>query len=135
MQHADTGIVLSIYQRYILDSIISHMHPDAHFNILELVQDAISHKNILPGMNFIVLETSFALKEFLLAQQLINEQTEMTAYYLTSKGLILKACGSVEAFERRGLKQSKLSMFQKIFTHSVQDSTIDHVKKANDLKL
>jgi hypothetical protein len=107
---------LSKYNLYILDRIICSFATDKAFNIYTLIEESVLHKCILPSQNEIVMETYYAVKEFLVNNDFVVEQKEMTAYVLTGKGMELKACGSLEQYNTRMRKKNKTSFLRALFT-------------------
>jgi len=120
---------LSAYQLFVLDKIVSAMSADEDCNIYELVQAAITNRQLLPSNNAAVMETCFAIKEFLLAHEFVTERVEMTAYRLTYKGRLLKESGSLQQFHKRTAR--KRSLLAYIFRIGTKDLQSDNVKKNN----
>ncbi len=117
---------LSAYQQFVLDKIIGTMTADSDCNIYELVQAAITNKQLLPSRNAAVMETCFAIKEYLLVHEFVTERTEMTAYRLTHKGRLLVESGSLQQFQKKTApKRSLLAYF---FNKGSKDLRIDNVK-------
>jgi hypothetical protein len=106
---------LSKYNKYILNRIISGFATDKDFNIYELVRESVSYKCILPSQNALIMETYYAIKEYLLMYGFLIEKKEMTIYSLTEKGKQLKGIGTIENFEEQELKKNSPSIFHKLF--------------------
>jgi predicted transcriptional regulator len=106
---------LSKYNRYILDKIIAGFeeHP---FNIYELIREAVSYKCILPSQNELVMDTYYNIAEYLLKYEFIIEKKEMSSYILTSKGIELKKCGSIEKYEELYLRKNKKSFLHALIS-------------------
>ncbi len=107
---------LSKYNRYILNRVLADFSVDREFNIYELVSESVSYKCILPSQNELIMETYYAIKEYLLLKQFVIEKKEMSAYFLTGKGIDLKLAGSIEKYELTELKKNKKSFLQTIFS-------------------
>jgi len=107
---------LSKYNKYILDKIIPGFVISTEFNIYELVRESVSYKCILPSQNGLIMDTYYTIKEHLLTNEFVVEKKEMTSYFLTGKGIELKAAGSIEKFEERVSKKNKKSLFHTLFS-------------------
>jgi len=105
--------VLSRYQRFILNKIIHDLDTDKEFNLFAFIENAVSQKCILPSQNGLIIETYYALKEYLLNRSLVIEREEMAAYRLTEKGKQFIACSTSEEFELRELKKDKKSLLHR----------------------
>ncbi len=112
------GSTLSKYDRYILNRIIGAFDVEKDFNIYELIEESVSYKCLLPSQNTIIMETYYAIKEYLLACGFLVEKKEMSHYLLTAKGVQLKALGSIEKYEEREMKTRRKSFIYKFFSRS-----------------
>jgi predicted transcriptional regulator len=106
---------LSKYNKYILNRIIGAFSADKDFNVYELVRESVSYKCILPSQNALIMETYYAIKEYLLLFGFLMEKQEMIVYSLTEKGQRLKDMGTIEKYEEYELRKSKPSIFHKLF--------------------
>ena len=109
---------LSKYNSYILDKIIPRFEIKRDFSIYELVKESVCYKCILPSQNEIIMETYYAIKDFLLMNGFITEQKEMTSYFLTGKGIRLFGAGSIEKFDEQERKRNKQSILQMLLFRS-----------------
>ncbi len=107
---------LSKYNRFILNRILSGFQVDREFNIYELVKESVSYKCILPSQNELIMETYYSIKEYLLSNNFVTERKEMSSYFLTGKGIDLKATGSIEKFEELMTKKTKKSILQTLLS-------------------
>jgi len=106
---------LSKYDRYILNKIIIGFNADKDFNIYELVEEAVSYKCLLPSQNTIIMETYYAIKEHLIAYGFMIEKKEMSNYFLTERGRLLKSVGTIEGFEEKESKMKRRSLLHRFF--------------------
>lgn len=111
-----SGQKLSKYNRFILNRILSGFDVDKEFNIYELVKESVSYKCILPSQNELIMETYYSIKEFLLTNNFVTEIKEMSAYFLTGKGINLKASGSIENFEELMTKKAQKNILQMLLS-------------------
>ena len=116
---------LSKYDRYILNRIIGAFEVDKDFNIYELIEESVSYKCLLPSQNTIIMETYYAIKEHLLACGFLIEKKEMSNYFLTEKGVQLKALGSIEKYEEKELRMKRKSFLHKFFLRNTQGQLPD----------
>ena len=107
---------LSNYDRCILNRIIGSFEVAKDFNIYGLVEEAVSYKCLLPSQNTIIMETYYAIKEYLIASGFLIEKKEMSDYVLTEKGEQLKSSGTLEKFEEKEWKSKRRSFIQKFFS-------------------
>jgi hypothetical protein len=97
------NVVLSIYERNILNKIIGGFKPENDFNLYELVQDAVSPNFVFPSQNGEILETFYDLRDYLLSKGIIHEIREMQTYRVTSNGTLLVQCGTIECYDAQVL--------------------------------
>ncbi len=97
------NIVLSTYERNILNKIIPGFDSDKEFNLYDLIQDAISPNFIFPSQNGDILETFYELRDYLLGKGVISEVHEMQTYQVTDLGKTLKTCGTIEGYDAQML--------------------------------
>ena len=93
------NVVLSIYERNILNKVIGGFSPEKDFNLFDLVQEAISPNFIFPSQNGEILETFYDLRDYLLSRGLVTEVQEMQTYRVTHNGQLLQNCGSIENYD------------------------------------
>ncbi len=119
---------LSKYNKYILNRIIGAFTADKDFNIYELVRESVSYKCILPSQNALIMETYYAIKEYLLFWGFLLEKQEMIVYALTEKGKRLKEMGTIEKYEDYESRKNRPSIFHKLFFEKPTSNKHDSYK-------
>lgn len=109
-------------------SLIKSLILDKEFNIYELVKNAVALKCILPSQNSLVMETYYAIKEYLLILGVVIEKEEMSSYFLTDKGKKIITFHSIEEFEKTVIKK-KRTIFQILFHRKMKDIIPNNIKE------